>query len=81
LARDFLTDSEYAVTIDSLAIVRDQIIAEGRDTPTIDSALAKLYKQVAINSYGLWIEMRQCTSDDPTNHQGDTCPVHEDINA
>ena len=19
-----------------------------------------------------------CTSDDPTNHQGDTCPIHED---
>jgi hypothetical protein len=19
----------------------------------------------------------ECTSDDPTNHQGDTCPVHE----
>jgi hypothetical protein len=19
----------------------------------------------------------KCTSDDPTNHQGDTCPVHE----
>jgi hypothetical protein len=28
----------------------------------------------------VWVVMRDgvCTSDDPTNHQGDTCPVHED---
>lgn len=23
------------------------------------------------------IQKLNCTSDDPTNHQGDTCPVHE----
>ena len=23
------------------------------------------------------LEANRCTSDDPSNHQGDTCPVHE----
>lgn len=23
------------------------------------------------------LDARRCTSDDPTNHQGDTCPIHE----
>lgn len=28
----------------------------------------------AANAY---VMARGCTSDDPTNHQGDTCPLHE----
>ena len=30
--------------------------------------------------YATWAEREpdlRCTSDDPTNHQGDTCPIHE----
>lgn len=56
--RDFLTDREFAVMIDSLAIVRDQLQGRGQLTPNIDSALAKLHPQCAPNSQGLWIEMK-----------------------
>lgn len=31
-----------------------------------------------LNTYESFPDDRVCTSDDPTNHQGDTCPIHED---
>jgi hypothetical protein len=42
MVREF-TDREYAVIVDSLTHMRDEIRAEGRATPTIDSALPKFF--------------------------------------
>ena len=36
------TDNDYAVMLDSLTITRDKIRGEGRDTPNIDEAIAKM---------------------------------------
>jgi hypothetical protein len=43
---DTLNGRELAAVIDSLSITRDKIRAEGRDTPTIDSALEKVGRLV-----------------------------------
>jgi len=44
------------------------------DTANIDSINATVSDEVTFE-----VKSR-CTSDDPTNHQGDTCPVHEENN-
>ncbi len=54
-----LTDSEYAVTLDSLSMTRDSIRAEGRDTPNIDSALAKLSEGITPWTNGIRFELIQ----------------------
>ena len=54
-----LTDSEFAVTLDSLSMVREQIQAEGRDTPNIDSAMSKLTKGITPATNGLRFELIQ----------------------
>lgn len=41
---------------------------------TGDLAGAVNYLDATLQDY-----MLRCTSDDPTNHQGDTCPVHEAV--
>jgi len=51
-----LNDNEVAVLIDSLTLTKERIRAEGRDTPTIDSAQAKIYSLMSPSTVGLRIE-------------------------
>jgi len=44
------------------------------DTANIDSINATISDEVTFE-----VKSR-CTSDDPANHQGDTCPIHEENN-
>lgn len=36
------TDTDYCVIVDSLGIARERIQSEGRETPDIDAAIAKM---------------------------------------
>jgi hypothetical protein len=48
---------------------------------TSDEFLDAVEKAVRATLVGITftVQANLCTSDDPTNHQGDTCPVHEGV--
>ena len=47
-----LTDSEVAVIIDSLSVMREMV---GRPAPNVESALEKINKMMSPSTQGLWL--------------------------
>lgn len=57
-----LTDSEVAVTRNSLADERDKIRGMGIETPNIDSAIEKMDKLITPHTYGMALFAGQTTA-------------------
>lgn len=55
---ELLDGKETAVVIDALGIAREQIRGEGRETPNIDSALAKINRLMTPQTRGLTVMPR-----------------------
>jgi hypothetical protein len=68
-------------TITAIEAVRKAIDPwgmEGQHTTAMRPTAAEVLDRLATLGFVVAPRARVCTSDNPRDHQGDTCPIHED---
>lgn len=76
---DIVTSPPHLVSPDPVATPQEG--TQDVSTPVVGSDGTPMFDVVAEAEASIdtddVVHVRACTSDDPANHQGDTCPVHE----